>query len=160
MTFIAAMSQTIQGTHRAATTEPPGPCNSNYETEPGTPCVPGGDYDCSDLALLGVVNIEVIGIDQYRIDIDGDKTACEGSVLPKATAFGADVADNAGLGILLTVPVILFASAYLIRWAARLYRESTVDEKRGHQMSIALTLLAAFPVAILGALIFSLIGIE
>lgn len=136
-----------------------GPCDPNYVTDLGTPCVPGGDFDCADLEQWGVYNIQVVGKDVHSINLDGDRVACEGSAPRSANAFGEAIADNAAVGFGVVVPLLLLLTAAAARWSLRVYRLSTAEERRAHQFSIALTLLAAFPLAIIGALIFSVIGL-
>jgi hypothetical protein len=53
-------------------------CDWNYATQPAG-CVPydQGDYDCPDLAALGLRTIQVIGEDWMQLDVDGDGIGCE-----------------------------------------------------------------------------------
>ena len=136
-------------------------CDTNYAVPDGTPCVPGpGDYNCNQLARWGVAHITVVGVDDHFLDNDGDGVACESGVPLRATNFGEWVADHAWVGVALTVAALVTLSVLLLRWATRLYRRAKPDDQPALVFGVAGTLIAAFPLAVLGALLFAIIGLK
>lgn len=137
-------------------------CSSEYATPTGQPCVPGGgDLDCADLPQWGIGGVVVVGQDVYGFDPDGDGTACETSVPAEATGFGEFADEVAPVGIALAALALVAFSVLPVRWALRLYRQAGSEaETRALKFSVALTIVAAIPLVLIGGFLFSAVGIE
>jgi hypothetical protein len=119
------------------------------------------DLDCGDLAQWGISEVRVAGEDVYDLDRDGDGTGCENNVPAKATGFGDAVADFAPIATVLTAIVLLVVCVWPVHWAWRAYRQAADDvERRGMAFNAAMTLIAAFALALLSAFLFAAVGIE
>lgn len=138
------------------------PCAPEYVTPAGEPCVPGrADIDCEDLAQWGISSVAVIGDDVHSFDVDSDGTGCENNITPRATSLGESVSSIAEAGTIVGAIFLAVLCIVPVRLAWRAYHEAPDDaERRSMRFNVAMTVGSAFTLALIGAFVFALLGIE
>jgi hypothetical protein len=138
-------------------------CSPEYRVQPGQQCVPAAvDYDCEDLALRGIEDVDVVGTDVYRLDVDNDGVGCEAGAPRTATDLGDSVADIAPYGLPVVVLVIaLVGSTALLRRAREAHRAAESEaERRANHFNLYVTLGLAMPLVLLGAFLLAILGFD